>query len=511
MHKEELKDAVKDLFGDFTEGEYLRYFTSRYPRLLVHCYNAVEKEARDLLAEYFLENASAQAPIAAIRTRSLGLYGSKLIINCEDDITFSKKKVEINTLKIENISHLFLEQNRSFTDFLQRNGLNVTQLEFSEGSLKFDSMNKILQQLPNLKEIQFGRVIYEASKTNQIIYRTTCKKLVKLEILSERNSHLLQAFQECRTIQKLTVNSSEVTLEEILQRYTCLDELNVEVLDNYPVSDQHEANSRIQQLKFLRIELRTKDEKIQERLASSIQKQNNLQQFYFDSISTYSLSQSVCQQLAAHICQLKRLRSLSIFDEILVEEVAGFAANCRVANTCLEELTCHLRPIKSPSSFFRHFTNLKKLHVSCGGDEETKIKDLISSLNKSQLTSIRFGSLSSASFSLLHKLQVASLQVLVIQVNNEPEDKVAAFDVLQELLPKNPNITQFKILLLSNHDEPKSRELIPMILAALPQLERLEFRNCRKITPHVIKHIAALETLTSWKINEHKSDTLEIL
>ena len=55
MHKEEMKDEVKDSFGTF-ESQYLRSLTSKFPRLLVHCYNAVEKEARDLLPKYFHDN-----------------------------------------------------------------------------------------------------------------------------------------------------------------------------------------------------------------------------------------------------------------------------------------------------------------------------------------------------------------------------------------------------------------------------------------------------------------------
>ena len=160
MHKEELKDEVKDLFVAFTEGEYLNYFTSRFPRLLVHCYNAVEKKARDLLAEYFYEDAPAQTPTVAIRTPGITMKESKLTTNCADVITFTENKVELDTLKLENISHLFVEQNKSFTNFLQRNGSNVTQLELLNGSLKFDSINKILQKLPKLKEIVFNDVKY---------------------------------------------------------------------------------------------------------------------------------------------------------------------------------------------------------------------------------------------------------------------------------------------------------------------------------------------------------------
>ena len=48
-----MKNGVKALFGAGTEGEFLNYFTLRFPRLLVHCYSSVKKEARDMLKEYF--------------------------------------------------------------------------------------------------------------------------------------------------------------------------------------------------------------------------------------------------------------------------------------------------------------------------------------------------------------------------------------------------------------------------------------------------------------------------
>ena len=503
MHKEELKDVVKDLFGDFTESEYLKYFTSRFPRLLVYCYNVVEKEARDLLVEYFHEDALAQAPTAAIGTRAPELYGSKLTINCKDVITFPDTKVKIDFLMITNISHLFIEQNKSFTNFLQSNGSNVTQLEFDKGFLKFNSMNKILQKLPNLKEIKFKSIRYEASKTNQTIQQTTCRSLENLVILSAESSNLLQAFLECQTMKKLTVKDSEVTLDEILQKYASLEELHVEVRDNHPVSHQHETNANMHQLKVLKITLGTKDEKIHQQLFGSILKLKNLQQFEFNSPW-----QSLCKQLAAHICKLERLSSLLIYDKKLLEEVELFAANNRVENTCLEEFICQLRHFKTfPSLFLGHFTNLWKVDINCDNAEETKVADLISFMDKTQLTSITLRWLPSAYFALFQHLQIQSLEVLVIQINNEPEDEVPPFDVLQEFMPRHPNITQFEIRFWNDYDEPKSLELIPMILTTLTQLERLVVWRCPKITENVIKPIAALKTLKSWKINDHKSET----
>ena len=308
-------------------------------------------------------------------------------------------------------------------------------------------------------------------------------------------------------MRKLEVNNPEVNLEEILQKYADLEELEVLVKDNYPVSDEHEANATIHQLKVLKIELRTKDEKIKEKLISSILKQNNLHQFYFNS-NICSLSQSLGKQLAAHVCQLKRMTILHIFDEQLLKEVEVIVAKSRVVwITRLEKFGCQLRYFKSlSSSFLSHFTNLRKLDIDCHDAEETKVKDLISFMNKSQLTSIKLW-LTSAKFQLLQQLQVDSLQLLVIQINNKRDDKVPVFEILQEFLPRHPKITQFEIKFWRDYDEPKSLELIPMFLATLTKLERLKVFDCPKLTADVINQIAKLETLKSWKINDHNSKT----
>ena len=157
MHKERLKDAVKVLFGDGNEREFLYYFTSRFPRLLVHCYNVVEKEASDLLTEYFHQIVMDKLGIES--------EGSELTKNCQEVITFPQMKTTLlDTLIIRNSSRLFIEDNKSLTDFLQWNGSNVTKLELFSGTLMLESLDKILQKLPNLKEIQFDGVEYENSK-----------------------------------------------------------------------------------------------------------------------------------------------------------------------------------------------------------------------------------------------------------------------------------------------------------------------------------------------------------
>ena len=463
----------------------------------MHCYNAVEKNARDLLPEYYYLFAKD----------CLKFYGSQLTINCSDDITFPEIKIKyLNSLIIYNSSRLFFEENESFFNFLQINGSNITQLEFSRGTLTFESLDKILQELPNLKEIELNGVEYGASKT---VLTTKCHNLVESEIWSAESSKLLQAFLKCQTVQKLKITYPNESLEEILQIYPSLEELEVDVKNNYPVSDENEANATIHQLKVLKIILRTNDEEIQEKLISSILNQNNLQRFYFDNYKI-SLSHSLRQQLAAHIWQLERLTSLEIYDENLLNEVEIFVANGRMVwITRLEEFGCELRHFKSlPSSFLAHFTNIRKLDISCYHAEETQVQDLISFMNKSQLTSIKLEWLPTASFQLLQQLQVDSLQHFEILFDNWCiYDKVPAFDILQEFLPRNPNITKFEIGFQNNYDEPKSLELIPRILATLKKLEILVVWSCPKITPEVIKQIAALKTLKSWKINQYNSET----
>ena len=260
MHKEELKDEIKALFIDGTENEFLNHFTSRFPRLLVHCYNAVENEARDLLAEYFYLNEeklaakpamnsrkleAATTPVAAkqgealVRALSLNvseiadkamtpvdpietsawelravtvaksfkdtiglkLEGSELTINCHDVITFPETIINLNTLKIFGISNLFMEKNKLFTKFLQRNGSNVTQLELNESSLTFESVNKIFHSLPKLKTTQYDRFKFNVQNT---------KPTLILEVLDENG------FVNIKLLKKITKECLEVLKKKTL-------------------------------------------------------------------------------------------------------------------------------------------------------------------------------------------------------------------------------------------------------------------------------------------------------
>ena len=225
----------------------------------------------------------------------------------------------------------------------------------------------------------------------------------KLVIWSSESLKLLQAFRECQTIQKLTVNNFKVILDEILQKFANLEELKVVVDENYPVSLQHEANLSVRQLKVLSITLWTRDENIHEKLMTFIQKQNNLQEFYFYSNSIPS--QTFFSQLAAYIYNLKLLTILEVEEENLLQEVEAIVANSLVANTRLEKFTCQLSHFKSSSSsFFGNFTNLKKLNIFCSEAVKIKVEDLISFMNRTQLTLIKLWCLDRACFELLKKM-----------------------------------------------------------------------------------------------------------
>ena len=445
------------MFGDFTETEYLNYFTTRFPRLLVHCYSSVENEARDLLEEYFHKDEAPAVPLTGIiNTPDLQLEGSKLNIKCRDVITFPDTKVMFDTLKIDAISHLFIKGKKSFTNFLQNNGSAVTQLTFTKGTLKFDSMNKILQKLPNLQIIQFECLSYETPKKKTSIHTATCPSLVELKVTNRFNSSLLEAFQECATIQKLTLSCSELPLH-ILQKYSGLEELTVEFSGVHSVSEFPKlSSSSIKQLNVLNISFYNLDDEVLECLFDFIRSQDNLQKF---SLNYNSLSQSFCKQLVAHIFNLKHLASLEINEsENLLKEVESYVANFPVAITYLDELPCQLRYIQSLALLFpRHSITLMKLDIDCWLVGHSKIyEDWIGSISKT--------STKSESFQWLFKFKIEFWKIEIFKYSQ---------DIQHELLPKHPNITHIVAEYLRKYDERKSLELIPMLVRVFANVERL--------------------------------------
>ena len=350
-------------------------------------------KAKDHLREYFHQSqVPAQASRTAKKIPGLELRGSTLTIECGMATTFRESRFAFDALEIKDISHLLIKGKKSFINFLQENGVNVTQLEFSYGSLKFESLNEILQKLPNLKTIQFHEVEYKVFKTKPTIQPDTCQNLIELKIVYNKESkfllsNLLHAFQKCKTIQKLTVSCIELPLY-LLQLYTNLQELTVNWDSSLPVNEVLKLlNSRFKQLTVLNITMKSLyDETSLKKCLSFIKNQRNLQQFFYNSI--YSQPQSFCEPLASHICQLEHLTSLQISgDKKLQQEVEAFAANSRLANTRLEELKCEIRNTKSlPSTFLGLFTNLRKLDINLYEADEIKVADSLSFLNKTRLT-----------------------------------------------------------------------------------------------------------------------------
>ena len=448
MHKEESGKDVKALFGEGTAREYLDYFTFLFPRLLLHCYSTVESKAKEQFAEYF---GQYQKPTAEKDTPGVDLQGPQMIINFKDVITLPETKV--NALKICDISHIFFVDNKHFLNYLLNNGTNVTQLEFSDGSLKFDSVNMILQALPNLIKIAFYRVHYVAPKTNQTIQTETCKKLLELEIYSLKSSNLLPAFFECTTIKKLRVDNPTVTLEEILQRYPKLEELKVELNKEYPVSNGGHLVQNILQLSVLQLGLGDIDDdcidEIIETLLTFIQHQNELQEFSFITYNNNSFNhfQSFRAELVAHISKLASLTRLEIEGDVLLDGTG-----------------------------------------------------LVSFLNTSKLTSIKVRNLKTVSN--FRSLNVVTLKVLHIQVNSQlkPYD---IFSDLQVILKKHPKIIDLKIELKDSEVKLSFLELIEKLLhfGGLKRFEILS--NKYGLRAEDICHLKALNNLQYWKINEH--------
>ena len=236
------------MFKDNLTNDYLQYFTTRFAQLLMHCYNTVENLAMEKeFGEHFHDDGSGGGPGGnsdgnlsgstgrtssgtSVGTSGGGSSGypgggssgnpvgnntanpagtpaktikalddltrSKYFKFCDQYTTFPEQKIEIDTLVLKNISHIFVEGKKTLHIFLQRNGANVTQLEFSRGSLKFESLIEILQKLPNLRKIVFDEIKYQVPETKQIIDRATCQNLEELEISKNTEIAAAQMLQE---------------------------------------------------------------------------------------------------------------------------------------------------------------------------------------------------------------------------------------------------------------------------------------------------------------------------
>ena len=116
---------------------------------------------------------------------------------------------------------MFVEGKKSFTNFLQRNGSTVTEVVFASGSLKFESLTEILQNIESLQKIEFDAIKYEVSNTNQTIDQATCQNLVELVIRNPETPDgklLKEAFKECQTIKTVKTPDSDMKVsKEVVQ------------------------------------------------------------------------------------------------------------------------------------------------------------------------------------------------------------------------------------------------------------------------------------------------------
>ena len=518
MHKEELTDVIKDLFGDFTESEYFDYFITRFPRLLFHCYNSVETEAKDLFTEYFLEEkTSAVKPAPTVIKPQVILHGYDsqdftLLIDCKRIIEFPAINVQLQHLIIKDISHFFSVNNTSFTRFLQKNGSPVTEIRFSGGFLKFDSLKKILQELPNLRNISFDEVNYDAPKTNPKVQLPTCQNLFSVDIVNV-NSGVHHAFPERNSVETLTLKNPKGSFVEIGNTYLNLKKLSVVFNQTFSVNFSKILIGTTCQLDELDI---TKyvplPRKLEESFVEFIKTQNNLQKIYYYDTRYSKQSESLFEKFAAHILKIKRLTWLQINSNQLGHGVSRYVENCKEKNTNLKELTCYLWQFES-STFLDHFTNLDKLEFL---DQKISscvfFEDVIGVINKSKLTSIKFQSIFSDIFKKLCKLRLETLQDFHVDIADYSSDQKEVFLLLPQLLENCPNIRNFKMEFNKEYSKSSLDEvdMIQMIVKRWSKLESLNIRSIGyKMKPESIEEIEGLKKLKYWKINGYDSETFD--
>ena len=493
---EEFNDSNKKLLEN-KASVYLLYFISRFPRLLLHCYTAVE-EASHLFVGYFHQHDdNSPQPMAGLNTLGIRLRGSELFINCQYDLKFPNTKVFFDTLVVKQISNLFVMGKKSFTNFLQKNSTNVTELKLSSGSLKFDSVTKVLQKLPHLRHIYFDQMDYEAVKANRI-EPEKCHQLMELTLIDSGN--MLQPFLECPTIKKLTIRYPELTLTEIVDQLPSLEELIVQLYADSLVS--HALKEPSDQLIRLEMELHTNGSQTYDNILRFLCQQNNLTTVSFTIYGQVTDPQPFYKELVSYIFELEHLTSMDLVCVNLLKEVQAFIEGNPTPNTKLVELLCRLEDIQFfPASVIGHFTSLKILNIGCGWiDKENIYDDLCSALNKSKLTSLKLRFIPTTICSRLRQLRVKTLEDFHLKLISRCPEKEDIID-LQEFLLAHPNIKFFKLEIEYKCNKLHLLDVIEKVVKLLTKLERLEVNVESEVRKEDVDSLQ-LKTVATWRINE---------
>ena len=487
--------------------EYFNQFTTRFPWLLMHCYSAVRKEARHLFEDFYCqEEESTQAPLAVMVTSDLKLKRSQYHVVCKSSTKFHEPEAAFDSLVIEDITTVFVDDNKLFNEFLHKHGQSVTKmLTINRGSLKFYSITKVLEKLPNLQKVQFIRVNYEASKENPTIPQRYCQNLMEVDVRNHGNElkqKILPAFKEI-AIKNLTAWYPEVALEEILQNFANLEELRVNIDEYYQARDPKNTNLNIVKLKVLKIHLYTSDDEIVDKVLDFIQDQDNLQKFSLTTTSRHS--QLFCKKLIDHIFALRHLTSLEIGGEDLLKKIESFLSNAESPNILVEEWTCKLNDINYlPSSFLVGFTNVIKLNLDCMIGNNKMYSDLIGAMNQTQLVEIDLKRVPAGKFYFFTQLKLGNLLALHVEITKLSESELVYAD-LKEILKNHPKITDFKLELTEKYEKQSLMEFITMVAEALQQLKTLQvFSYDSEIELEEIKKVDALKNVT-WRINDFDS------
>lgn len=201
-HKEKLNFQEKALFGKFTEILFLKYFTKRFPSLLMHVHEAIETNAKDVFTEFFSQHGlnGQQASQTNITTNVVLDDEEKtltLCFNIEQHIDYSLiKNYCFENLVLSGLNFKYLERREdSLSNFLQGTQCKmVKNLTFNECNL--DGMNVITlsKKLPNIEELTFreSRNIHE----NDILPKTIHPSFEALKHLHVKDTDFFDVFDK---------------------------------------------------------------------------------------------------------------------------------------------------------------------------------------------------------------------------------------------------------------------------------------------------------------------------
>lgn len=524
----------KAMSGKFTEIYFLKYFTKRFPALLMHVHEVVEANAKDLFTEYFSQHG-------AVQKEANGHFddeGKHLTLSFEQQIDYSRFKNSYEYLVLSGLNFKFLEREEKLSNFLQTQCKMVKHLRFNECNLDALTVIKLCKKLPCLEELVFreSRNIHE----NDILPKTFHREFeLPLKHLHMSDSDFFDVFDRKDNFISIhnSKNNQDPRLMNLISQQNALKVLEVG------------GNLERFHLKLYQINFQLSDLRLSHDVKGSVPKRNILNfiktQFKLEKVHLcfdkdqivgdfscfVELFDQLFQQnpireinLQLNCCMLKYLQSTNIISKS-VETLWCRVFNADNLKPCANCLECDVMDSESNlQSFLNRIGKLFPNHKQLIFLDEDQIdwSDDIESRTKSNKF-IRYRIKEVRNFNWLSKMKVLSGQNCEITfITNDISDSVEKINLRNFEGFASNNMDLKDLTVVFSHfasDNMLQRKclqsLLKIILKNLRTLENLNIdseqrnmhqnynKNLNKVPEYlreVLGELSKLRTLKKWKI-----------